>query len=243
MRPVAATWPATTQPANASGTAVASFWAWLLGMAAGAIQADPDHDESLAAERIAELVAAGGGSFNTRDRCRDHSVLNVSISSKVMVLEGRTVLINLVHNRTRLHQQEYQLQEQLALLNAGELLSGIGSWDLRFSDGRMRWSAKLRRLCRCNDDSQATSLWDYDTLVHPDDRSGWRQDLQRAVTRGEPLYSQHRLCFNDGSELIVQAMGTLREVHDQQERQRLQINSRCRVRSQACPTSPQSWMN
>ncbi len=167
----------------------------------------------------------------------------MSITSRVVQLEGRTVLINLVRDRTQVHQRERQLQEQLDLLNAGELLNGVGSWDLRFGDGRMRWSPQMQRLCRCADNGGTTTLWDYGTLVHPDDRDGWGHDLQRAITRGESLFSQHRLSFSDGSEQMVevsatityneeghplQAVGTMRDVTDAQERQQLQINLRFR---------------
>jgi diguanylate cyclase (GGDEF)-like protein/PAS domain S-box-containing protein len=214
----------------------------MAGLSAAAIQVDPDHDQSLVAARIHELVTAGGGSFETRHRCKDGSILHVSISSRVVELEGRTVLINLVVDRTRVHLRERQLQQQLDLLCAGEMFNGVGSWDLRFADGRMRWSPQMERLCRFSHHGEDTTLWNYGTLVHPDDRTGWHHDLQRAITRGEPFFSQHRLTFDDGTELMVEAnatisydheghplraVGSLRDVSQQQERLRQQIDSRC----------------
>jgi diguanylate cyclase (GGDEF)-like protein/PAS domain S-box-containing protein len=213
----------------------------LVGLSAAALQADPDHDESWVAERIHEMVTAGGGSLETRHRCKDGSILEVSISSRVVELESRTVLINLVVDRTRVHLRERQLQQQLDLLCAGEMFTGVGSWDLRFADGRMRWSPQMERLCRSSHPGEDTTLWNYGTLVHPDDRNGWHLDLHRAITRGEPFFSQHRLIFDDGTERMVesnatitydheghplQAVGSLRDVSQQQERLRQQIDSR-----------------
>jgi PAS domain S-box-containing protein len=119
----------------------------LVGLSAAALQADPDHDESWVAERIHEMATAGGGSFETRHRCKDGCILQVSISSRVVELEGRTVLINLVLDRTRVHLLERHLQQQLDLLCAGEMFNGVGSWDLRFAEdgcaGRHRWSVSV----------------------------------------------------------------------------------------------------
>jgi PAS domain-containing protein len=213
----------------------------LVGLSAAALQADPDHDESWVAERIHEMATAGGGSFETRHRCKDGCILQVSISSRVVGLEGRRVLINQVLERIRVHLRERHLQQQLDLLCAGEMFNGVGSWDLRFADGRMRWSPQMERLCRFSHHGEDTTLWNYGTLVHPDDRNGWHHDLQRAITRGEPFFSQHRLIFDDGTERVVesnatitydheghplQAVCSLRDVSQQQERLRQQIDSR-----------------
>ena len=52
----------------------------LLTLTPAAIQADPDHDVAWVAARLQELVAAGGGSFQTRHRCKNHTILDVEVS-------------------------------------------------------------------------------------------------------------------------------------------------------------------
>lgn len=181
----------------------------LLALSPEAIQADPDHDAAWLAERRRELITAGGGTFRTRHRCRDDSIRDVIIRSRVLEIEGRQVIVSCVSDETQRRHREIQLMDNLSLLEEGSSISGLGVWDLRFSDGRMRWSEQTRRLCRSPHSAERTWLQDYGALVHPDDRLRWHMDVRRAVTRGDVFRSCHRLRFEDGTEVMVEAVGHL----------------------------------
>ncbi len=169
--------------------------AHLLNLGPAQIQADPEQNEAWWAAR------------HTRHRCRDGSVLDVQLNHSPMELDGRAVIVTTITDRTLANRLESQLQDTIALLNDGEAACGIGTWDVRFSDGRMRWSEQTFRICKTDPAGFVPSLWGYGTLVHRDDRPRWRREFQRAVNRGELLRSRHRLAFLDGSETIVVATG------------------------------------
>lgn len=179
----------------------------LLRLNPEALQADPDHDARWVAERRAALVAAGGGAFLTRHRCKNGAIQDVWISHSVLTLDGRLLLLSVVADRTLEQRTIHRLEESIALFNDGEALSGIGTWEFRFDDGSMRWSPQVHRLCKTDAASYTPTLWGYSTLVHPDDRPRWRRDFQQAVNRGDPLLSRHRLAFLDGSETRVEVRG------------------------------------
>ena len=203
----------------------------LLALSPEALQADPDHDAAWVAKQRGELVARGGGSFQTRHRCSNDTILDVEVHHRVLCIDGRQLIVSLVRDRTTAQQRERALLDALQLLNDGEALSGIGIWDLRFADGRMRWSAQMQRLCKAESREQSTTFWGYGALVHPDDRNPWRQAFQRAVNRGDLLRHRHRLAFVDGGDVLVQleaqftydnsgqpvrAVGTLKDVSSEQ---------------------------
>ncbi|MCP9933040.1 diguanylate cyclase [Cyanobium sp. Candia 9D4] len=185
----------------------------LLALSPEAIQADPDHDAAWGAERRRELIVAGGGTLHTRHRCRDDSIRDVIVRSRVLEIDGRQLIVSCVSDETQQRHREMQLADTLSLLEEGTTISGIGVWDLRFSDGRMRWSEQTRRLCRSPHGGDHPSLRDYGALVHPDDRLRWHMDVRRAVTRGDVFRSCHRLCFEDGTEVMVEAVGQLSYDH------------------------------
>jgi diguanylate cyclase (GGDEF)-like protein/PAS domain S-box-containing protein len=211
----------------------------LLGLAPERIQADPDHDADWLRQRRRELIAQGGGLVRTRHRCKDNAILDVEVCHRLIDLDGHQLLLSAVRDRTAAEQRNAALEASLDLIQGGEILSGIGSWELRFSDGQMRWSAQMRRLCKAQANEGPSTLWHYATLVHPDDRSQWRHDWQRSVNRGDPFSSRHRLRFLDGSERQVlaearinyndhgepeRAIGTLQDVTAQQGRLDEQVN-------------------
>lgn len=181
----------------------------LLALSPEAIQADPDHNAAWVAERRRELIAAGGGTMHTRHRCSDDSIRDVIVRSRVLEIDGRQLIVSCVSDETQQRHRELQLADTLSLLEEGSSISGIGVWDLRFSDGRMRWSEQTRRLCKGQRSGEHTSLRDYGALVHPDDRLRWHMDVRRAVTRGDVFRSCHRLGFDDGTEVMVEAVGHL----------------------------------
>ena len=177
----------------------------LLALSPDLIQADPDHDRAWVAARRRELVEARSGSFCTRHRCKDGSILDVEVNHSVVELDGRLVIVSTTADCTRANRLQGQLQDTIDLLNEGEAVCGIGTWDVRFRDGRMRWSEQTYRICKTDPAGFVPSLWSYGTLVHRDDRPRWRREFQRAVNRGELLRSRHRLAFLDGSETVVMA--------------------------------------
>lgn len=130
----------------------------LLALSPEAIQADPDHDAAWVAERRRELIDAGGGSFFTRHRCKNNAILDVQVSHRVLTLDGYQLIISSVRERCEEQARETRLAEALHLLTDIEALSGIGGWELRFSDGRMRWSPQMQRLCRCEANGGFMSL-------------------------------------------------------------------------------------
>lgn len=203
----------------------------LLALSPEAIQADPDHDGAWVAARRRELIANGGGIFHTSHRCRDNSILEVEVSHQLLRLDGQLLILTVVRDEQQVRTREQTLTSELELVDAGEAFSGVGSWEVRFADGRMRCSKQMRRLCRHGSQQGPESLWSYGSLIHPRDRTLWRHDLQRAINRGELLSSRHRLLQVDGSERVVQAeakicyddsgealyaIGILRDVSDEQ---------------------------
>lgn len=177
----------------------------LLALSPEVLQADPEHDAAWVAARRQELLATGGGVFLTRHRCRDNAILEVEVRHQVIRLDGRQLIVSCVRDRGEAQERETLLAETLHLLSDIEALTTIGGWELRFADGRMRWSPQMQRLCRSEASGGFVSLWTYGSLIHPDDRSRWRQEFQQAVSRGDPFSSRHRLVLCDGSEIVVQA--------------------------------------
>ncbi len=179
----------------------------LLALSPEAIQADPDHDAAWVAERRRELLAAGGSTFATRHRCRDASIRDVVVSNGVLEVDGQQLILSCVRDETQQRHRESELEDTLGLLQDGSAICGIGIWDLRFADGRMRWSEQMRRICRNQEDDALHSLRSYVALVHPDDRLRWHMDFRRAVARGDIFRSTHRMGFADGSEVMVEVVG------------------------------------
>lgn len=179
----------------------------LLSLNPEALQADPDHDAEWVAQRRAALVAAGGGAFLTRHRCKNGAILDVWISHTVLTLETLQLIVSVVADCTLDQRTITRLEERISLFSDGENLSGIGTWEFRFADGSMRWSPQVHRLCKTDPALYTPTLWGYSTLVHPDDRPRWRRDFQQAVNRGDPLVARHRLAFLDGSETLVEVRG------------------------------------
>jgi PAS domain-containing protein len=159
----------------------------LFALSPEAIQADPDHDAAWVAARRVEVISAGSSRFRTRHRRRDDSILDVVVSNGLLVVDGRQMIVSCVQDETLQHHRETELLDLLRLLEEGSSISGIGVWDLRFSDGRMRWSEQMRHLCNRQDGDASQTLSAYGLLVHPDDRLRWSMDLRRAVARGDRL--------------------------------------------------------
>ena len=176
----------------------------LLSMSAAQIQADPQHDEAWMQQQLQQLVAQGHGSFCTRHRCRDGTVLDVQVNHSVADLDQRKVIVSVVLDRTAQHSRELDLQQELRLLKEGETLHGIGSWHHLVSSGAMLWSPQMHHICNTQPGDFSPSFVNYTNLIHPEDRARWRRQYHLALQRGEQLETNHRLLLADGQVRHVQ---------------------------------------
>ncbi len=204
----------------------------LLALTPEQLQADPDHDASWVAERLAGLKAMGGGSFCTTHRCKNGSVLEVEVNQAITVVDGRAVLVSVVVDRTLQNRRERQLQALNAMHDGAEALSGIGSWVYSRPGEVMRWSPQMHRICETDPEVLECSRGAYETLVHPDDRAQWHRDWQLAVERAELFESRHRLRFlgdrikvvlarglprHDADGRLLEMVGTLEDITERQD--------------------------
>ena len=204
----------------------------LLALTPEDLQADPEHDAVWVAEQRRRLMEDGGGSCFTQHRCKDGSVLEVEVNHAFSRVEGRTVLVSVVVDRTERNRRERQLVASEAMHDGAESLGGIGSWVLTQPGGRMRWSSQTHRICETDAGSLEPCLSAYEALVHPDDRAQWRRDLHLAVERAELFENRHRLRFlgeriktvlarglprYDADGCLLEMVGTLEDVSDRDD--------------------------
>jgi len=171
------------------------------------LQADPDHDRDWVAEQMAAILRDGGGTLTTRHRCKDGTVLDVTVRHSVCELNRCKVLVSVVTDRTETEQITRELKATTRLFDDSERLSGIGSWCYQFGDERMRWSAQTYRICQLDAARTPPSMDAYASLVHPDDRTQWRRDFFMAVDRGTLFENCHRLHLPQGQQKMVRARG------------------------------------
>ncbi|MGB5832435.1 MAG: EAL domain-containing protein [Thiohalocapsa sp.] len=77
-------------------------------------------------ERIAKIVAAGGGEFDTRHRCKNGSVVDVRVNNQVIVREGRRYLVATWIDITDRLTLEQALRESEARFRATFDLAAVG---------------------------------------------------------------------------------------------------------------------
>jgi diguanylate cyclase (GGDEF)-like protein/PAS domain S-box-containing protein len=171
----------------------------LLQLGPAQIQADADHDPIWVAQTIRQQLRSGAGSVATRHRCRDGSVLDVQVTHTTARLEGRTVLVAAVENRTPALHAQQALEEQLRLFQQAETVHGAAGWHHHLETGAMGWTPQIQTIAGCAPADFAAYL----NLVHPDDRERLRHKYHLAVQRCERLDLPHRLRHTNGDERQV----------------------------------------
>lgn len=94
-------------------------------------------------------------------------------------LNGRLRAERRSRQNQRLTGEQLRLNERFSL--AAES-AGIGVWDLDLQRGTLVWDERMHSLFRMTPTEAVSAVDDWEERIHPDDRAGVREEMQRAIS-------------------------------------------------------------
>jgi PAS domain S-box-containing protein len=166
----------------------------LIGNTAPAFRLDSDR---AGLDSVAESAAAGGTVVNTHwHRRKDGSVFPVEAHSTLVWYGGRRFLLNVARDISdRKRAEEAVRQSERQLRDVIETIPAI-AWST-FPDGSVefinrRWQEFTGR------GGEDALGWNWEAVVHPDDRARFVGDWRAALTAGQPTESEVRVRAANG---------------------------------------------
>lgn len=108
---------------------------------------------------------------------------------------------------TERKRREDQLREREKQLSAAEQIARFGSWSWEVNSDFVQWSDELYRIYGLRPQSQQISFERYLSLVHPDDRSRVRRQVESALENRAPFQFSERIVHSDGGTRYLVSRG------------------------------------
>lgn len=108
---------------------------------------------------------------------------------------------------SQVQNEEALRRSEARLLNA-QRIAGLGYWDWDIAANKLRWSDETYRILGLSRDETAESYRAFFDVIHPDDRSSFRETFDRAVRERKPFSAEMRVRHVD--EIVI-------HVHSQAE--------------------------
>ena len=177
----------------------------LLGM--HAFELDACETAGDTAAHIQTVMARGEDHFESRHRRKDGSLYDVEVSVQFQPAAGGRLVCFLrditEHKRTAQELQRSQERLGLALRSAG---AGVWDWDI--GSGRIEWSRELFELFGLDPEHTTAGFEAWRQALHPEDRGGAAERIERALREGTPLASEYRVADADGTVRWISALGS-----------------------------------
>jgi signal transduction histidine kinase len=100
-----------------------------------------------------------------------------------------------------------RLERQGALLAEAKRLARLGSWEWEVGEERVSWSDELVSILGRESAGDSPGFESYLECVHPDDRSGVWEAVERAMRDGSTFEFAHRVVHPDGGVRTVDGKG------------------------------------
>lgn len=121
---------------------------------------------------------------------------------------------------TRWHETVEALSLNEKRLSEAQRVAHIGSWEYDLHTEELVWSTELYRILGLDPDSFIPTTDRFLEIVHPEDKEGLLQALQKAMDELEDYEIIHRIVRPDGSQRVLRAIGHV-ELNDQNAPSRL----------------------
>ncbi|MCZ7525320.1 MAG: PAS domain S-box protein [Acidimicrobiia bacterium] len=173
-----------------------------LGTHADAITAEPD-----ASREVVERARRGEAvQVPLRwHRRKDGTTFPVELSTNVIELGDRKVMVAIGRDMSRRVEAERSLRDSEAALEAAQHLASVGSWIHEPGTGRHLWSDELYRIHGLDPATTELTLTTGLEHVHPDDRERVEELFSRSSEHRGPCQAQYRIVRPDGTERVVVA--------------------------------------
>ena len=102
---------------------------------------------------------------------------------------------------------EAQLHEKDARLLEAQEIARLGSWEWNLSSDKVSWSDEVYRISGVMPTKFAGTLTAFLNIVHPDDRGAFKETMDAACRKREPLAADFRIFRPDGSVRHLHAQG------------------------------------
>jgi len=178
----------------------------LLEMGPAQLQADDHHDPVWVTERMRALLREGRGSFPTRHRRGDGTVVAAQVHLTTALHHGQSVVVAMVQHNVDSEASQPQLEQQLLLFQQTEAIHGAAGWHHQLHSGVMGWTPQIERIAGCTPADFSAYL----ELVHPEDREALRRTYLQTVDRCDLLHLPHRLRLAGGAVRHVLLTGVPR---------------------------------
>ncbi|MGI8440602.1 MAG: PAS domain S-box protein [Thermoleophilaceae bacterium] len=88
-------------------------------------------------------------------------------------------------------------------LATAQSIAHLGSWEWDLGSGKARWSAEQFRILGLDPDDEPLGPWELLQLVHPEDRVGFQDAIDKTLRGPTDLESEFRIVRADGREVVV----------------------------------------
>ncbi len=179
-----------------------------LALGPSGIQADPGHDQRWVTAHLQRIKREPAGCFQTRHRCCDGSTIDVEVHYRVVDHRGRRLVLAVHRDRSEIVATRFQAERLNQLLLEAEQLTRVGSWELNHATGELLWSEGVHRIFETTPETFTPSYEAFLETIHPDDRALVDRTYRQSLEGRHPYQVNHRLCFPDGRQKVVQERGT-----------------------------------
>ena len=154
-------------------------------------------------------AAAGTQRFSVfKHRLASGEMRDVEVSSSRVEIEGRTLLLSIIHDMSDRIAAERAVQASQALLDRAESIAHVGSWRMTLATGEVTWSTEMARIIGVDPSRPGFTAADaIAQAVHPDDRAMLDEINSATLHDGVPRPADYRIVHADGTVRWIHAEG------------------------------------
>jgi PAS domain S-box-containing protein len=141
--------------------------------------------------------------YETYHRRKDGQVFPVDVSTRLIHIAGRELIIGIDRDVSERKQAEAALHQTNELLSQAEQIGNIGSWKLDIAIDKVTWSDGLYDIFGLAHEEFTPSFAAYLERIHPDERERVRTITEKAFLNNAPTNFETRIVRPDGQVRFV----------------------------------------